>query len=227
MMWARWPIAATLLIACVPPRSATPGPAALACGAGLSAASRTTPRGVELWCEDDRGVRVGPYERRLPGGHVTERARYADGVLDGEFTALYASGGLHMTGRYVRGQRDGAWRAWHENGRPWLEVSYAAGQPSGHWLEFDYTGNKMFEGTYRDGRLEGEWRAFRDGGGRAGTSVAGRLEGMVSGRWGEGTVEAHYRNNRLHGTVIQRDKDGKVIYSAEYVDGIQQGSDAR
>lgn len=217
-----------MVAGCGSPR---PGPreaASLACGAGLTSASRTTPRGTEVWCEDDRGAREGRFERRLPDGRVLERASYAAGVLDGDFASFYAGGGPHMQGRYARGRREGAWRAWHENGKPWLEVAFAAGEPTGTWLEYDYTGSKMFEGTYRDGRLEGAWRSFRDGEvSGTGTAVAGRLEGAMTARGGDGeTLELRYRNNRRHGTMIVRDKDGKVVYRKEFVDGVGQGSDA-
>jgi antitoxin component YwqK of YwqJK toxin-antitoxin module len=221
-------ILAAMTAACVVPRSASRDVASLACGAGLAAASRTTPRGTEAWCEDDRGVRSGPFERRLPSGVVVERAGYAAGRLDGEFASFYSSGQPHLQGRYAHGQADGAWRGWHENGKPWLEATYASGQPTGAWLEYDFTGDKMFEGTYRDGRLEGSWRAFRKGQvSTTGTSRAGRLEGEMTKLGADGDrTELSYRNNRWHGTLIERDKDGKVVYRGEWVDGIKQGSDA-
>jgi len=162
--------------------------AAIACGAGLTAASRATPRGLEAWCEDERGVRTGPFERQFPRGQLAERGRYAAGALDGDYESFYASGAPHERGRYARGRRDGAWRAWHENGKPWLEVTYAAGQPAGPWLEHDYTGDTMFEGTYRDGRLEGEWRGYRGTNVvRNGASRDGKLDGVVRVTYPDGS----------------------------------------
>ena len=178
-MRGAWVITAAVVMACAsPPRA--PGASALACGAGASAVTRATVRGIEAWCEDDRGLRTGPFERRFPGGQVAERSHYAAGVLDGEQASFYANGTPHMRGRYVRGLRDGAWRAWHENGKPWLEVAYTAGAPTGTWREYDYTGQRMFEGTYRDGKLDGAWQGFRDGAVAAtGSSAGGQLEGRV------------------------------------------------
>lgn len=174
-------------------------------------------------------MRSGPFERRFPRGGIAERGSYTAGALDGDYQAFYASGAPHMRGRYARGQRVGAWQAWHENGKPWLDIHYAAGVPHGAWRELDYAGVVMFEGTYRDGKLEGAWRAARSGGGGwTGSSVAGRIEGTVAIDGGDGTTgEQGYRDNRLHGTTTFRDKDGKITYSAEYVDGIEQGGDAR
>lgn len=228
-MRGAWLIPVAVVIACAsrPPR--VPQASALACGAGASEVTRTTVRGIETWCEDDRGLRAGPFERRFPGGQIAERSHYAAGVLDGDHASFYASGAPHMRGRYVRGLRDGAWRAWHENGKPWLEVTYAGGAPTGTWREYDYTGEKMFVGTYRDGRLEGAWQAFRGGAVAAtGSSAGGRLEGRVVDQAPSGaTCEIGYRDNRLHGPATCRDKDGKVTYSADYVDGVEQGSGAR
>ncbi|HEY0482603.1 MAG TPA: hypothetical protein VGD37_34010 [Kofleriaceae bacterium] len=209
---------------------APPSPArtAFACPAGLSAASRTTLRGVETWCRDDRGVRSGPFERRFPRGQLAERGRYAAGVLDGDYALFHANGSPHLRGRYVRGLRDGAWRAWHDNGKPWLEVSYAAGRPVGTWLEYDYTGTKMFEGRYRDGRLDGEWRAF-DPGGRlraTGASVDGQLDGLLTRYGADGSrLEEHFRNNRMHGTLTVY-RDGKAVYVEEFVDGVSRAGHA-
>ena len=219
---------AAVVVACAShPRA--PGASALACDARASAVTRTTVRGIEAWCEDDRGQRTGPFERRFPGGQIAERSHYAAGVLDGDHASFYASGTPHMRGRYARGLRDGAWRAWHENGKPWLEVTYAAGAPAGTWREYDYTGENMFEGTYRDGKLDGVWQGFRGGAVAAtGSSAGGRLEGRVVNHGAGGvTCDAGYRDNRLHGPSTCRDKDGKVVYSAEYVDGVEQGSGAR
>lgn len=183
-------------------------------------------RGVEAWCEDDRGLRAGPFERRLPGGQVSERSRYSAGVLDGDYEALYASGAAHVRGHYARGSRDGAWRGWHENGKPWFEIHYAAGVLAGSWLEYDDKGEKMFEGTYRNGVLDGDWHTFEHGRvSITGASAAGRIEGDVTGESGGYQIELHYRDNRLHGKASTT-KDGKVIYSAQYVDGVEQGSDA-
>ena len=224
-----WLSVAVVAVACAAPRSGARGTASLACGPGLTTAMRSTLRGTELWCEDDRGVRSGRFERRLPSGTIVERTSYAAGVLDGEFASFYASGRPHWQGRYARGQRDGAWRGWHENGKLWVEAAYASGQPTGAWLEYDYTGGKLFEGTYRDGRLEGTWRAFRNNGqvSASGASQAGRLEGVMSKIGDDGSVvDVPYRDNRWHGTVIARDKDGKVVYRGEFVDGIEQASDA-
>jgi antitoxin component YwqK of YwqJK toxin-antitoxin module len=87
----------------------------------------------------------------------------------------------------------------------------------------------MFEGTYRDGRLDGSWQRFRGGAAVVtGSSVGGRLEGRVVDQDRGGmTCEEGYRDNRLHGPTTCRDKDGKVMYSADYVDGVEQGSGAR
>jgi antitoxin component YwqK of YwqJK toxin-antitoxin module len=228
-MRGAWLILVAVVIACAsrPPRA--PAGSALACDAAASAVTRTTVRGTEAWCEDDRGLRSGPFERRFPGGQLAERGHYAAGVLDGEQASFYANGTPHMRGRHVRGLREGAWRAWHENGKPWLEVTYAGGAPSGTWREYDYTGDKMFEGTYRGGRLDGAWQAFRGGDvAVTGSSSGGRLEGRVVDHDPSGsTCDLGYRDNRLHGPVTCRDKDGKVTYSGEYVDGVKQGGDAR
>ena len=217
------------VVACAsrPPRA--PEASALACDAGASAVTRTTVRGIEAWCEDDRGLRSGPFERRFPGGQIAERSRYAAGVLDGDHASFYANGAPQMRGRYVRGLRDGAWRAWHENGKPWLEITYAGGAPTGTWREYDYTGEKMFEGTYRNGRLDGAWQGFRGGAvAVTGSSAGGRLEGRVVDHGPSGaSCELGYRDNRQHGPATCRDKDGKVTYSADYVDGVEQGSGAR
>ena len=228
-MRGAWLIPGVMVLACAPRPARAPEASALACDAGTSAVTRTTVRGIEAWCEDDRGLRTGPFERRFPGGQLAERSHYAAGVLDGDHASFYASGSPQMRGRYVRGLRDGAWRAWHENGKPWLEVTYAGGEPSGTWREYDYTGDKMFEGAYRDGRLDGAWQGFRgDAVVTTGSSAGGRLEGRMVDHDGSGeTCETGYRDNRQHGPEICRDKDGKVTYSADYVDGVKQGSDAR
>jgi antitoxin component YwqK of YwqJK toxin-antitoxin module len=228
-MRGAWLILVAVVIACAsrPPRA--PGESALACDTGSSAVTRTTVRGTEAWCEDDRGLRSGPFERRFPGGQLAERDHYAAGVLDGEHASFYANGTPHMRGRHVRGLREGVWRAWHENGKPWLEVTYAGGAPSGTWREYDYTGNRTFEGAYRDGRLDGAWQVFRGGDvAVTGSSVGGRLEGRVVDHDPSGAIcDLVYRDNRLHGPATCRDKDGKVTYSGDYVDGVKQGSGAR
>ena len=227
-MRALWLVSAAVCAACAAPRTVSGGAGSLACAPGVTPAIRTTLRGTDLWCEDDRGVRSGRFERRLPGGTVIERASYAAGMLDGEFASFYASGRPHWQGRYVHGQRDGAWRGWHDNGKLWVEATYASGQPAGPWLEYDYTGDKMFEGTYRNGRLEGSWRAFVKGKvSVSGSSRAGRLEGEMTRVDSDGgSAVIPYRDNRWNGTVIARDKEDKVLYRAEFVDGIKQGSNA-
>jgi antitoxin component YwqK of YwqJK toxin-antitoxin module len=232
-------LAAATVAACTssqprPPSSPLSPAAAIACGPGLGASSRSTVRGIEAWCEDEHGVRSGPFERRFPRGQLAERGRYAGGQLDGDYASFYANGAPHERGGYVRGQRDGAWHGWHENGKPWREISYAGGQPSGRWLEFDDAGATMFDGTYRDGRLEGAWRTwFRNGKPRAsGSSVAGKMEGTLTEYFASGIhIEVPYRNNRAHGVLVEYDKAGKVLERVEYVDGVRQtdaqGNDAR
>jgi uncharacterized protein len=209
------------------PRRAPSPSSGLTCGSDADVSTKTTPRGIETWCEAG-GVRSGSFERRAPGGALLEQRSYAADVLDGPYASFYASGAAHLRGRYVRGQRDGAWRGWHENGKPWLEMSYASGEPTGTWLEYDDTGAKMFEGVYRAGRLEGDWRAYRgDEVAATGASVAGRLEGAVLSHPANGaTIEAPYRDNRLHGRRTYTTKEGKV-FTQDYVDGVAQGDDGR
>jgi len=216
-----------LASACTPPRA--PVMSAHACGAGLIAARRATPRGIESWCADAAGVRQGPFERRLPHGVVAERGSYGAGHLDGEYAAFYADGVPHVRGQYVRGRRQGAWRAWHENGTRWLEVAYVDGAPTGAWREYGANGALVFEGTYQGGALDGAWRAFLADGneGAVGRSRAGRLEGSILETLRDGSkAETPFRDNRIHGTRVFYDKDGKVTARLEYVDGVPRDPDA-
>lgn len=223
-------LACLAVAACGQPHAALPRPdAALACPAGSSAQSHASPRGLEAWCADDRGTREGPFERRLPGGQIAERGRYVAGLLDGDYAAFYADGARHAEGKFVHGRREGAWHAWHPNGRVWLAVTYRAGEPEGAWLEYDAAGARMFEGTYRNGRLEGAWRSYRvDGQLRAsGTSAGGRLEGTTTFHTLEDEqIERPYHDNRVHGAVTTRDKDGHVTRTDVYRDGVLEGSHA-
>src|SRR4051812_40434100 len=99
-------LAAATVAACVSsqrPPSAPSSPASpaaiLACGPGLTASSRTTLRGIEAWCQDDRGVRSGPFERHFPRGQLAERGGYAQGQLDGDYASFYITGAPHERGR--------------------------------------------------------------------------------------------------------------------------------
>jgi antitoxin component YwqK of YwqJK toxin-antitoxin module len=213
----RWPVLVIAFAACARPPQ---GP----CAGGQVVVREATPRGVASWCSDAHGARQGPFERRLPGGRLVERGTYVDGRLHGAYASWYAHGGRHAAGRYERGRREGAWREWHENGTPWLEATYAAGLLAGRLVEREYNGTIVFDGTYVGGRLDGAWRAFRpDGSLRgAGRSAAGKLHGTVTRHGPDGSrTEVPWRDNRMHGELVDYDANGQVTRVVEYRDGVE------
>jgi len=64
---------------------------------------------------------------------------------------------------------------------------------------------KTEEGNYKDGVKDGEWIAYYPG---------GRIPAVVS----------HYKNGKLHGSMKQYSRRGKLLSEIDYKNGLKHGS---
>ena len=94
----------------------------------------------------------------------------------------------------------------------------------GLWTFF-YEGKKSAQGRYRHGERDGTWTFFFEG--RI-TERGVYRNGVKHGRWaffseppGSTVLECH--GDEPHGTMIQRDENGRLLRKGAYVNGIMVG----
>lgn len=71
-------------------------------------------------------------------GQVSNRAHFADGVLEGKVEAFHPNGRLAERGMYLNGQRTGLYEAWWPDGREKSQRQYVHGEKHGlerNWAE--------------------------------------------------------------------------------------------
>jgi uncharacterized protein len=184
----------------------------------------------ETEIEYRRGVKHGEALAWGKLGVLRERARYVDGVLDGDFEGQ--AGGSRVRGRYAAGvevglwtwtdlegrkqregefalgKRTGTWRTWHEGLQLATEEPYVEGVLEGLAVEYDSAGVRRAEREYKAGQPHGESREFHPDG-----SPAARIaysEGVPHGpqsRWYENGVL------QMEGTMERGKRSGPWIYN--------------
>jgi len=176
------------------------------------------------------GVRHGPFARWESADREVRLAEgsYADGALDGDFRAFWATGGLRLEGRYVDGGRDGDWRSFDADG--WLvDVgAYADDLRDGAWTAWYPAGPIRSTSAWRAGDKHGDEHTFHpDGTPEEDLSwVEGRRDGPYRRYHAGGlglAVEGTFADERRSGAWAEYARSGQEILAGTYVDGVRQG----
>lgn len=128
--------------------------------------------GAELWCEDARGRRHGPFLRLHPSGTVALRGAYEGGRRDGVFLAWSLSGALEGKRTYVRGLEQGVEERFYAGGRRRSTTAYRAGKKHGPHRAWHENGRLAVAGEYVDDEATPGWKLYDEDGRIAGKPAA-------------------------------------------------------
>jgi antitoxin component YwqK of YwqJK toxin-antitoxin module len=124
-----------------------------------------------------------------------------DGTRHGPFVTLFPDGSLEVEGAYKDGALEGPWQRRHPNGTIIEAGTYAAGQKTGRWIQSSPGGAAL--GDYE--------------------LVAGT--GLEKRWYDDGTLysEIALKAGVRHGFAKLYERDGTLIESARYVNGVLDG----
>ena len=123
------------------------------------------------------------------------------GVASGLYQELTPLGKLVVEGRYKNGAKHGVWKKWTSDGALVHEQSWKAGVLDGSMKKY-VAGVLATETTYADGKVDGPYAEHRDG---------------------KPWITGAFVRDRKHGTWTTYDRDGRVIVTATYKDGVLDG----
>lgn len=122
-------------------------------------------------------------------GDFTRTSSYKNGLMDGKYSEIWATGKPRKVGYYKEGKKDGVWTIYRNDGQVELSTTYKTDEKNGeeihyytdgkiekstHYLNgkrdgiyrdyFNATANMKSEFTYKDGKRHGGYKRFYDTG---------------------------------------------------------------
>lgn len=85
-------------------------------------------------------------------------------LLEGPYTAYYASGSLKEKGQYANNIATGLWEYYYESGTPKMSGQLKDGANWGHWKYYFESGKLSMEGAIYDGKRQEEWIHYYENG---------------------------------------------------------------
>jgi len=188
----------------------------------------------KTWYEDETllmqgsykdGKEEGEWNNFWENGKLKNKATFKTGRLDGEWLSFYPKGKQKLIGNYKDDMKVGEWQEFFDNGKPKDVTTYKLIKKKSkmdysimkghtvlesiqHGPSISYSAKdfrKTEEGNYKDGLKDGEWNAYYPG---------GKIPAVVS----------NYKSGKLHGTMKQYSRRGKLLSEISYKNGLKHGS---
>ena len=152
---------------------------------------------------------------------MEQRGNYKDGLPQGEWKWLYASGEMHREEVYRKGKEDGESVEYEKDGSVITKGTYLDGLKDGPWLY--HVGGHTEQGSYRNGERDGVWVSSYDSGKKyfTGSYVAGEPNGKQRWYWPNGRLklQGNYSAGLQQGDFNYYDMEGTPILTIRYKDG--------
>ena len=143
------------------------------------------------------------WERWHKSGHLSCRANYKDGKLDGLFESWYENGQLYCRRNYENGKEEGLDEEWYQNGQLAARTNYKNGEEEGLYEEWWENGQLKLRGSYKNGNEVGTFEEWYD---------TGELFGRT-----------FYCDGSTHGTSTYWSRDGEILEMNNYKNGEKDG----
>ncbi len=138
----------------------------------------------------------------MGGARTLAKARYKQGLLDGDFYYFDESRGVYH-GKYVAGKKEGSWTKTVQDSIQFVE-HYRNGLLHGERKRFSPDGRLRGKQTYEEGYLTGEVKGWHKN---------GQLYSCV-----------HYKRGKLNGTYEKFAESGQKLIHQEFQMGIPSGT---
>ena len=104
------------------------------------------------------GIQNGYSKHWTEDGFLWHYSYRTDGLLDGDYLELYASGEIRAKAFFIKGE--GYIQYYYENGKMMKQGNYSNNNEEGLWTFYYENGNKRSEGYYNNGKKEGTYKCW-------------------------------------------------------------------
>jgi antitoxin component YwqK of YwqJK toxin-antitoxin module len=135
-------------------------------------------------------------------------------------TGWYETGEKEYEVNYKNGYKDGIESRWYKSGRKKQRVNWKNGNLEGLEMIWYETGEKSYEMHWKNGRKDGvsrDWDIFYS----EASNLASQLGHDVS-LTHQIRYETHYKNGKENGLRKEWNRDGRLTYEANFVNGAEE-----
>jgi antitoxin component YwqK of YwqJK toxin-antitoxin module len=151
---------------------------------------------------DKHGRKTGIWKEFFTTGELKAEGKYKKGKRSGLWKFYYENGALEQKGYYYKGKPHKIWKYYDPNGNLIKYESYYKGRNDGPYYLFSNNGDTLVKGYFTDGERDSTWKfVYQD-----------KIE---TGTYKEGLKEGKWTRKLL--------ANGKVIYKAEFIQGVPHG----
>ena len=175
----------------------------------------------------NNGLRDGPFFELLASGRPSIEGAFSGGKKQGKWLFYFPNGNIEKQQSFIQDSLDGSYQVYFENGVLQTEGSYQLGKKEGTWIWRRLDGGEDMKGMFKSNLQQGVWTYYYSSGELSYT--ASFDNGLKAGEWNyyykDGTPfkKGKYESDLKQGLWQTWYEDGTILLQGAYNRGEEEG----